>query len=118
MKHDQQTTYSERLSAAAEAKKALLAKFQPKPTVTAPNLVDRATQRAQELEAVRQARVAQREEARAARAAAEEAARQAAFEAEQATLEAKRNERKERKQLMKQDAQGRRAARLEAYSRV
>lgn len=118
MKHDQQTSYSERLTAAAEAKKALLAKFQPKPTVTAPVLVDRAAERAQELEAVRQARLEQREAARLAKLAAEEAARQTAFEAEQVALEAKRNERKERKQLMKQDAQSRRAARLEAYSRV
>ena len=118
MKHAQQTSYSERLTAAAEAKKALLAKFQPKPTVVAETLVDRAAERAQELEAVRHTRLEQRETARLARIAAEEAAQKAAFDAEQAALEAKRSERKERKQLMKHDAQGRRAARLEAYSRV
>ncbi len=118
MKHAQQTSYSERLSTAAEAKKALLAKFQPKPTVVASNLVDRATERAQELEAVRVTRLEQREAARLARIAAEEAARQAALEAEQASLEAKRSGRKERKQLMKQDAQQRRAERLAAYGRI
>lgn len=118
MKHAQQTSYSERLSTAAEAKKALLAKFQPKPTIVATDLVDRAAERAKELEAVRLARLEQREASRLARVAAEEAARRNAFEIEQAALEAKRNERKGRKQLMKQDAQQRRADRLAAYSRV
>ena len=109
--------FNDRLTAAAEAKKAMLARFKPKPTVVADNLVDRAARREQELEAVRQARLEERERQKIERAASEEAPRAAAMAAEQAALEAKRNQRKERKQLEKMDAQSRRAARLSMYSR-
>ena len=109
--------FNDRLTAAAEAKKAMLARFKPKPTVVADNLVDRATRREHELEAVRVARAEEKERQRAERAASEEAQRAAAFAAEQAALEIKRNQRKERKQLEKMDAQSRRAQRLSMYSR-
>ena len=112
MKHTHNTGFAERLSTSAEAKKALLAKFQPKPTVVATDFVARSERLAAEREAVRQQRLAEREAAKAARALAEEAARQAALEAELASLEAKKSERKERKKEMKMDAQARRAARL------
>ena len=118
MKQTHDTGFAERLTAAAEAKKALLAKFQPKPTVVATEHVSRAERLAGERETVREQRLVEREAAKAARAAAEEAARLAAVEAEQATLEAKRNERKERKQIMKSDAQSRRAARLSLYEKM
>jgi ribosome-binding ATPase YchF (GTP1/OBG family) len=117
MKQATNPGFNDRLTAAAEAKKAMLARFKPKPTVVAENLVDRATRREQELEAVRAARAEERERARVERAAAEEAERQAQLAREQASLDAKRSQRKERKQLEKMDAQSRRAARLAMYSR-
>lgn len=109
--------FNDRLTAAADAKKAMLARFKPKPTVVAETFVDRAALREQERDAVRTARVEEKERVKADRAAAEEAARIALLHDEQAILEAKRNERKERKQLQKMDAQSRRAQRLSAYSR-
>jgi hypothetical protein len=118
MKHDKMTSYAERLSAQAEAKKALIAKFQPKPTVTATEFVDRNARREAEREAVRTARAAEREAARVAREAAEAAARQAAIEAEQSALAMKKNERKERKALEKSDAQARKAARMAMFGRA
>jgi hypothetical protein len=117
MKQAANPGFNDRLTAAAEAKKAMLARFKPKPTVVAENLVDRETRRQQELEAVRQARAEDKERQRVERAAAEEAARQARLADEQAMLDAKRSQRKERKQLEKMDAQSRRAARLSMYSR-
>ena len=115
MKHLKTTGFAERREASAEAKKALLAKFKPKPAVTANDFVDRATERERELDAVRAARQAEREAARAAAVAAEQEA-QAALE--QAALEVKRSERKERKALEKSEAQARRASRLAAYGRM
>ena len=109
--------FNDRLSAAAEAKKAMLARFKPRPTVVADNLVDREARRQQELEAVRAARAEERERQKAERAASEEAIRAAELEKQRLTLEAKKAGRKERKQLEKMDAQSRRAARLSMYSR-
>ncbi len=109
--------FNDRLTAAADAKKAMLARFKPKPTVVAETLVDRVSLREQERDAVRVARVEEKERHRTERAAAEEAARVALLQDEQAILEAKRTERKERKQLQKMDAQSRRAQRLSMYSR-
>ena len=117
MKQTVNPGFNDRLTAAAEAKKAMLARFKPKPTVVAETVVDRAAQREHELEAVRKARVEDKERARAERAASEEAQRAALLADEQAMLEAKRTERKERKQLQKMDAQSRRAQRLSMYSR-
>lgn len=111
------TGFADRISAAAEAKRAMIARFQPKPMVTAAEPVDRAAQRLAEREAVRQQRIAEREAAKAAKAAAEEAARQAAREAEEMALGMKRSQLKERKALAKSDAQARRAARLAMYGR-
>lgn len=118
MKHLKLNGFNERRETSAEAKKALLAKFKPKPAVAATDFVDRATERAVELEAVRAARQAEREAARQARAEAEEAQRQAQAAVEQAALDLKRNERKERKALEKSEAQARRANRLAAYGRL
>jgi hypothetical protein len=118
MQYPKNTGFADRMTAASEAKKAMLARFQPKPTVIDPNLVDREARRAAEREAVRVARQAEKEEAQAARAARAEAARQAALLDNLAILEAKKAERKERKQNMKQDAQQRRAERLSAYARA
>jgi hypothetical protein len=118
MNHAKKIDFNERLSAAAEAKKALLEKFKPKPMITAVEPIDRAARLEAEREAVRAARAAEKEAALAARAIAEEEARRAAFLAEQAALEAKRAERKDRKSLQKMNAQQRRAERLAAYAKA
>lgn len=117
MKQNTNPGFADRLQAQADAKKALLARFKPKPTVADDNHVDRATRREAELEAVRKNRVEEREKARTERAAALEMAKMSAEEAELAALEAKRAERRERKATMKSDSQSRRAARLAMYAR-
>jgi hypothetical protein len=118
MNHAKKIDFNERLSTAAEAKKALLEKFKPKPMITAVEPIDRAARLEAEREAVRVARAAEKEAQILARAAAVETARRAAFAAEQAALESKRAERKDRKSLQKMDAQQRRAERLAAYSKA
>ena len=112
MKQPLNTKFDERIANANEAKKAMLAKFKPKPTVTAPEPVDREARRQAELEAVRAERTAKREEARASKEAAEASARQAAVDAELAAMMDKRNQRKERKAMEKASAQQKRAARF------
>lgn len=94
------TGHAERLAAAAEARKALLAKMKPKPAVTAPVLESRAARREKELEAVRAAR-AQAKAADERRIAAREAA----------ALEAKRAERRDRKAAFKAEQRAKREAR-------
>lgn len=118
MNHAKKIDYNERLTTAAEAKKALLEKFKPKPTVVAPEPIDRAARLAEEREAVRIKRAEDREASRIAREASLEAARLEAAASEAAALEAKRAERKDRKQTMKMNAQQRRAERLSAYSKA
>jgi hypothetical protein len=61
---------TDRLSAAADAKAALLAKMKPKPTAIDPLFEQRAAMRAAELREVRAARADEREAARQAAAAA------------------------------------------------
>ena len=117
MKPNVNPGFTDRLKTQQEAKKALLARFQPKPTVVADNLVDRATRKAEALDAVRRTRLEEREKAKVDRAAAAEALRLSAVNAEQEVLEAKRAERKERKAMMRSDAQSKRAARLPVYAR-
>jgi hypothetical protein len=103
MKDPYKTGYAERLTAAQDAKKALLAKMKPKPMVTAPVLESREERRARELEAVRKTRAEAREVARAEAAAREAEA-----------LEAKRGERRERKALTKAEQKARRDAKYAA----
>lgn len=117
MNYSKNVDFSARLTAQAEAKKALLESFKPKPAVTETNFVSREERKAAEREAVRAARQAEKEASVEHRAKKAEQARLAAVAAEQAALEAKRNERKDRKSLEKMDAQARRAARLSAYAR-
>jgi len=108
------SSLTDRLSTAADAKAALLAKLKPKPTVTAPPSASRAELKEVELKAVRQARADDKETARAA--AADKAASAAAAVAadEEAALAQKRGLRKERKQLTKAEAQSKRDARYAA----
>ena len=103
MKDPLKTGHAERLAAAAEAKKALVAKLKPKPMVTAPVFESREELRERELEAVRQKRAEDKE---AARIAAEERAA--------AELEAKRGDRKERKALTKAEQKEKRDAKYAA----
>jgi len=98
----------------------LLEKFKPKATVADPDFVNREERRAAELEAVRQARIAEREAIAKAKAEAEAAQAAAIAAAEQAVLEQKRLERKARKTAQKIDASVRRQDRrdaLAAYTR-
>jgi hypothetical protein len=60
MKPSKIGSFSDRQAASAEAKKALVAKFKAKPTVTDPNFEERRLQRELELEEVRAKRSAER----------------------------------------------------------
>ena len=64
MKDPLKTGFAERLTAAQEAKKALVAKLKPKPMVTAPVFESREQIRERELAAVRAARAEAKEVAR------------------------------------------------------
>src|SRR5215469_18455397 len=99
MKDPYNPGHAERQAAASEARKALLAKMKPKPTVTSPDFESRQARRAKELVEVREAR-----------AKAKEADRQKAIDREAQALEAKRNERRERKALTKAEQKARRDA--------
>lgn len=103
MKDPLKTGHVDRLEAARDAKKALLAKLKPKPTVTAPAFESREAVRQRELEAVR-----------GARADAKEVARLAAEAAREAEEQVKRDARKERKALTKSEQKERRDTRYAA----
>ena len=110
MLEPKRSNFNDRLNAAAEAKKAMLAKFKPKPMVSDPDFKSREERRLAEVEAVRAAREAEREAARKAQIEAQQAMRQATIEAELSELDAKRAERKERKAQLKADARAKREA--------
>jgi hypothetical protein len=102
--------FTERLSAQAEARKALLAKMKPKPTVRPEVFETSAQKKERELEEVRARRAAEKEEARQ-RAEEAEAQRLLALENdEQHQLERKRQERKDRKSQAKAEARAKREA--------
>ena len=104
MKHVNGFNFTDRLSSQAEAKKALLAKFKPKPAVAAPSLEEIKAQREAEKERVRQERAAAKEAARLAAIEAEKARQQALLNDEAYQLELQRKARKERKAQMKEEA--------------
>ena len=106
--------FADRQKAAAEAKKALLAKFQTKPAVTDPLFAEREAMRVAELERVREQRAAAKAAEKQAQADAEQARREAEQAEQDAVLQAKRGERKERKQLTKAEAKAKRDARYAA----
>jgi hypothetical protein len=118
MKNTLNTGFADRISNAQAAKQAMLAKFKPKPTVTAEAPLDRAAEREAELARVRAERAAQKEAAR--RAAAERAAaqREAQAAADMAVLESKRAERKDRKANAKADARARKEERMAMYAQL
>ncbi len=107
---NKKTDLAERLGRSADAKKALMAKFKAKPTVADPEFIDRASRKAAELEAVRQARTDAKESARLAKIEAEEAKIQVELESEEGMLAAQRAERKARKAQAKADAKAKKEA--------
>ena len=114
MNETERTGFAERLKSAAAARKARLANFRPKPTVTALDQPDRAASRAAELERVRQERAEAKAAWMQAGAEAVEAAQAAQDALAAAALEAKRGDRKERKALTKAEAKAKRDARYAA----
>jgi len=106
--------FSDRLDTQAEAKKALLAKFKPKPAAVDPNFERRDEIKAAEREASRLAREGDKEQRRVEQLAKQEAARLRDLENAEAELALKRAERKERKALTKAEQQAIRQARQAA----
>ena len=102
--------FNERLESQAEARRALLEKFKPKPTVKPEVFETRAQRKARELEEVRAQRVAAKAAAVAKTEAEAEAKRLALANDEEAQLELKRQERKERKAAAKAEARAKREA--------
>jgi hypothetical protein len=80
MKPLQSNSFADRQKASAEAKKALVAKFRPKPTVVDPQFEERRAAKQAEVAALRESRIAERNAKR--QAAAEKEAARAALEAE------------------------------------
>ncbi|MDP8916849.1 MAG: DUF6481 family protein [Pseudomonadota bacterium] len=108
-------SHAERAQAAAEAKKALLEKFKPKPAVTVDLEAVKAAREA-EREAKRRAHAEAKEQARLAQEAAREAARLAELEKQREALALKRGAIKERKALSKAEQRARKQDRLAAFS--
>ena len=114
MNETQKTGFAERLKTAGDAKKALLEKFRPKPTVVDPLFAERPAMKAAELDRVRQERAEAKAAAAQAALDAQEAARQTEEALAAAALDAKRGARKERKALTKAEAKTLRDARYAA----
>lgn len=110
-------TFEDRQKAAAEAKKALLERFKPKPMVAsnAP-IVDRAAEKAAKVAELKARREAEKAAKAAARQAAEAAAAEALANDEAAQMELRRQAIKERKAAEKNAAHERRAQKLAAYA--
>lgn len=114
MREDKIGGFNERLASQAEARKALLEKFKPKPTVQPEVLETRAQRKARELEEVRAKRAAEKEEARLAAEAAEQARQEAMANDEELQLSLKRQDRKDRKAAAKAEARAKREAKAAA----
>jgi hypothetical protein len=101
--------FADRLSTQADAKKALLAKFKPKEAVQAPEgALTRDQLKAQEREAMRQARAEEKLRQEEERRAQQTQRAASALAEVQSALEAKRAERKDRKAAAKEEARLRR----------
>jgi hypothetical protein len=116
MRDPLKTGFDERIKAQNEAKKALLAKFKPKPTVVVKTPEELRAEREAEKEALRAKHAAEKLER--ARIAAEkaEAARQAEIEAIRQAAEARKGAIKERKAMTKAEQKARKEARMAAYA--
>ena len=106
--------FSDRLQTQADAKKALLARFKPKPAVTDPNFERRDEIKAAQVEAARQAREAEKQQREQDKAARLEAQRLESLRRAEEDLEARRSERKQRKALTKAEQQAKRDLRKAA----
>jgi len=106
--------FSDRRQAAIAAREALVAKLKPKAAVPAPQLVDRAEERASALVQVRLDRAQAKADKRLAADAAHAADAQILADAEAAALELKRGERRERKALTAAEAKAKRDERYAA----
>jgi hypothetical protein len=106
--------FTDRLQSQSEARRALLEKFKPKPTVRPEAFETSAQKKARELEEVRAKRAVEKEEARVRAEQAEAARLEAIANDETLQLEMKRNERKERKAAAKAEARARREAKSAA----
>jgi hypothetical protein len=108
-------SHEERSKSAAEAKRALLEKFKPKPAVTTDLEAVKAAREA-EREARRRQHADAKEQARLAAEAAREAARLADLDKQREALALKRGAIKERKALSKAEQRARKQDRLAAFS--
>jgi hypothetical protein len=114
MRDLKQTGFTDRLTAQQDAKKALLARFKPKPAAPDPEFEKLQEKRAAEKEALRQQRELEKAEVRRQKADAEAARLAASHEAQEAIEAEKRAARKERKQLSKEEQKAARDARYAA----
>jgi len=114
MKPEKIGHFTDRLQSQSEARRALLEKFKPKPTVRPEAFETSAQKKARELEEVRAKRAVEKEEARIRAEEAEAARLEAIANDETLQLEMKRNERKERKAAAKAEARARREAKSAA----
>ena len=114
MRDLKQTGFTDRLTAQQEAKKALLARFKPKPAVPDPEFEKLAEKRAAEKEALRQQHELARAEVRRQKADLEAERLANDREAQEAVEAEKRAARKERKQLTKEEQKIARDARYAA----
>src|SRR3978361_1709672 len=103
MREDKIGGFNERLNSQAEARRALLEKFKPKPTVQAEVLETRAERKARELEEVRTKRATDKEDARLKAEADAEAARIKAETEEAERREALANNEEAQLEMKRQD---------------
>ncbi len=116
MRDPLKTGFDERIKSQAEAKKALLAKFKPKPTVVGKTPEELRAEREAEKEAIRAKHAAEKMERARIAAAKIEAARQAELEAIRSAAEARKGAIKERKAMTKTEQKARKEARMAAYA--
>ncbi|MBW3559109.1 MAG: hypothetical protein KY446_10415 [Proteobacteria bacterium] len=116
MRDPLKTGFDERIKSQAEAKKALLAKFKPKPTVVVKTPEELRAEREAEKEAIRAKHAAEKLERARIAAAKAEAARQAELEAIRSAAEARKGAIKERKAMTKAEQKARKEARMAAYA--
>ncbi len=114
MRDLKQTGFTDRISTQQEAKKALLARFKPKPAVQDPEFERLAEKRAAEKETLRQQRELEKSDVRRQKAEVDAARLAADHDAQEAIEAEKRAARKERKQLTKEEQKVARDARYAA----
>ena len=114
MRDLKQTGFTDRLTTQQEAKKALLARFKPKPAAPDPEFEKLALKRAAEKDALRQQHELAKAENRREKSEKEAARLEVEREAVDAVEAERRAARKERKQLTKEEQKAARDARYAA----